>query len=164
MFIIILGTATATKRIQLALDFFSTNKNTINKYRTRKENNVTHHRPQLCIGVLTAPRSFYKSRQQRIDSAVQTVQSGTGGVKIVDEDLHRLKEIVKSREEQDREFQQREKRKGAVMFGEVTRLGKIVETSSERMGKGLSIHAKLFLLYNVTNQRLHHVSWYSLIL
>ena len=30
---------------------------------------------------------------------------------------------VKSREEQDREFQQREKRKGAVMFGEVPRLG-----------------------------------------
>ena len=80
--------------------------------------------------------------QQRIDSAVQTVQSGTGGVKIVDEDLHRLKEIVKSREEQDREFQQREKRKGAVMFGEVTRLGKIVETSSERMGKGLSLLQK----------------------
>ena len=43
-----------SKRIQLALDFFSTNKNTINKYRMRKENNVTHHRPQLCIGVLTA--------------------------------------------------------------------------------------------------------------
>ena len=56
------------KRIQLALDFFSTNKNTINKYRTRKENNVTHHRPQLCIGVLTAPRSFYKSRRYLLQS------------------------------------------------------------------------------------------------
>ena len=28
------------------------------------------------------------------------------------------------------------------MFGEVTRLGKIVETSSERMGKGLSLLQK----------------------
>ena len=57
-----------SKRIQLALDFFSTNKNTINKYRTRKENNVTHHRPQLCIGVLTAPRSFYKSQRYLLQS------------------------------------------------------------------------------------------------
>ncbi len=80
--------------------------------------------------------------QQRIDSAVQRVQSGTGGVKLVDEDLHRLKVIVKDRENQDKEFQEREKRKGAVMFGEVSRLGKIVETSSERMGKGLSLLQK----------------------
>ena len=80
--------------------------------------------------------------QQRIDSAVQTVQSGAGGVKVVDEDLHRLKMIVKEREDKEKQFQEREKRKGAVMFGEVTQLGKIVETSSERMGKGIGLLQK----------------------
>ena len=83
--------------------------------------------------------------QQRIDSAVQTVQSGAGGVKVVDEDLHRLKMIVKDREEKDKQFQEREKRKGAVMFGEVTRLGRLLKLPQTN-GKGIKFLQKRMTL------------------
>ena len=77
--------------------------------------------------------------QQRIDSAVQSVQTGAGGVAIVDEDLSRVKTLLRQKDETDKEFREREKRKGAVIFGEVSRLGKVIEGSSERMGKGLTL-------------------------
>lgn len=77
--------------------------------------------------------------QQRIDSAVQNLQSKAGGVREVDEDLSRVKTLLRQKEEMDKEFRETEKRKGAVLFGEVSRLGKIIEGSSERAGKGMNL-------------------------
>ena len=50
--------------------------------------------------------------QQRFDSVVQNVQTSTGGAALVDADLSRVKTMLRQKDETDKEFREREKRKG----------------------------------------------------
>ena len=94
---------------------------------------------QLADEISNVPRM-----QERMNSAISTVHQGTSEVREVDDDVQRLKQLFKKRDSDNREFEERENRKGAVLFGEVARLGKSIETAAAKQEKSLLLVQKRF--------------------
>ncbi len=80
----------------------------------------------------------------RVDTAVMGLQKDALEKNAVDASVAHLQAALRKRDKEGRETQERENRKGAVLFGEVTRLGKAIEAANGKTDRALSLMQKRF--------------------
>jgi len=82
--------------------------------------------------------------QDRVNAAISTVHQGNSEVRGVDNDVARIKEVLRKRDSEQREIMDIDNRKSAVLFGEVARLGKSIDSASTKTDRALAMMATRF--------------------
>ena len=82
--------------------------------------------------------------QDRVDAAVTSIHGAGAESAAVDDQVSRLRDALRKRDAEGREFEERESRKGAVLFGEVSRLGKAIELAGTKTDRALLLMQKRF--------------------
>lgn len=82
--------------------------------------------------------------QDRVDAAVTSIHGAGAESAAVDDQVSRLRDGLRKRDAEVREFEERESRKGAVLFGEVSRLGKAIELAGTKTDRALLLMQKRF--------------------
>jgi hypothetical protein len=82
--------------------------------------------------------------QDRVNAAISTVHQGSTEVRGVDDDVARLKEAMRKRDSEQRELLDTDNRKSAVLFGEVARLGKSIDSAGTKTERALAVMSKRF--------------------
>ena len=82
--------------------------------------------------------------QDRVNAAISTVHEGSSEVRGVDDDVARLKDALRKRDAEQRENLETDSRKSAVLFGEVARLGKSIESAGVKTERAVVIMQKRF--------------------
>jgi hypothetical protein len=77
--------------------------------------------------------------QDRVNAAISTVHQGNSEVRGVDNDVAKIKEALRKRESEQREIIDVDNRKNAVLFGEVARLGKSIESAGAKTERALAV-------------------------
>tara|TARA_B100000795_G_scaffold261372_1_gene238087 strand:+ start:424 stop:1581 length:1158 start_codon:yes stop_codon:yes gene_type:complete len=82
--------------------------------------------------------------QDRVNAAISTVHQGSTEVRGVDDDVARLKEALRKRDSEQRDLLDTDNRKSAVLFGEVARLGKSIESAGSKTERALAVMSTRF--------------------
>ena len=82
--------------------------------------------------------------EDRVDAAVMSIHGAGEGNAAIDDEIARLRNVMNKREAEMRESKEKESRKGAVLFGEVARLGKAIELAGTKTDRALLLMQKRF--------------------